>query len=200
MLSYPTWQIVFTNTQFSKWRKTKCRRHNSVKTEVKRGRSPKRKYKHIISILLLIDLPVLVFSNLRFSGSFRCYWRKGKKLVKPASCVSSWETDISFHFCPYHFFTLNVSNYSVLCISQLTKCPSCSCIRYLPALQTKSRQCLPWGKRWSSKHLSPYVHPQHSVLIPKVATVSTSSPHKSSLPSRLYFNFSEGMWHTWENR
>lgn len=123
------------------------------------------------------------------------------KLVKPASCVSSWETDISFHFCPYHFFTLNgVSNYSVLCIPQLTKCPNCSCIRYLPALQTKSRQCLPWGKRWSSMHLSPYVHAQHSVLILRVATVSTSSPHKSSLPSRSYFNFSEGMWHTWENR
>lgn len=131
--SYPTWQMAFTSAQFSKWRKTNAQDTRQSRLRWKEAAVPTRtKYiQFVISILLLIYLPILVFSKLKFSGHFRHYWRKGMKLVKPASSVSSWETDISFHFCPYHLFTLNISNYSALCKPQLTKCPNCSHIRYL---------------------------------------------------------------------
>lgn len=125
--------MLFTNTQFSKWRKTNVQDTVQSRLRWKEAEvSTRTKYTQlVISILLLIYLLVLVFSKLRLSGHFRCYWRRGTKLVKPASCVSSWKTGISFHFCPYRFFTLNVSKYSAFCIPQLTRWPNCSCIRYL---------------------------------------------------------------------
>lgn len=130
---YPTQQMVFTNAQFRKWRKTNV--HDIVQSRLRwkeaEARTRTKYMQFVISTLLLIFLLVLVFSNLRLSGRFRCYWRRGIKLVKPASRVSSWETGISFHFCPYHFFTLNVSSYRAFSIPQLTKYPNCSHIRYL---------------------------------------------------------------------
>lgn len=69
--SYPTRQMVFTNTQFSKWRKTNAQ-DSSVNTEVKRGRSPnKNKYIQFVIVINLspsISRDLLVVSDATGAG------------------------------------------------------------------------------------------------------------------------------------